>query len=305
MIIGYNFYGEKDNLIYKTDVYHPSYDKIALQNLTIDELFVDEDITIPCTTNKPTGWNYRTVINAKFQNSLEGGSIQANNFRIEKIQIQRREVDEVEWQSIGEIIYNPNKRTLYELIDKNIQNNFKYQYSLLPVAASVLGNRITSKEILADFEGVFISDKNNNYRLLYNINTNPIQHNMSNTTFEPLNAQFPIIVDGNLNYRSGGIKALFISTETSNKNGKINIKSEKLSRSRLMNFLKNKKPKVLRQDNGEIMLIRIVGSPQEEHVDNLSGIAYINFNFVEIGNMDSETLKANDILISVGDEFNE
>jgi len=300
MIIGYNFFGEENNLIYKTEVYHPSYNKIELKNLTLDELFVDEDITIPCIVDKPDGWNYRTVLDAKFQNSLEGGSIQANNFQIEKIRFQRREVDDVEWHDVGEIEYKPNERLLYEMIDKNIQNNFEYQYSLLPITATVLGNRVTSDEIIADFEGVFLSDKNNNYKLIYNIETDALQHNTSNAILEPLNAQYPIVIDGNLDYKSGSIKALFVSTDTANRHdGKVSIKSEKLKRDKLMKFLKNKKPKVLRQDNGETMLIRIVGKPEEEYVDNITGIAYISFKFVEVGGMDSETLKANNMLVGL------
>lgn len=304
MIIGYNFFGEKDSLVYKTEVCHPTYNKIELKNLTLDELFIDEDITIPCTIDKPNGWNYRTVIDAKFQNSLEGGSIQANGFQIKKIRFQKREVDEVVWQDVGEIKYNPSEQLLYEVVDKNIQNGFEYQYSLLPMTATVLGDRIVSDEVTANFEGIFLSDKYNNYRLLYNIETETIQHNTSNAILEPLNSQYPIVVDGNLDYRSGGVKALFVSAETSNRaDGKVSIKSEKLSRDRLMNFLKNKKPKVLRQDNGETMLIRIVDRPQEEYIDNIHGLAYVNFKFVEIGGMDSETLKANDILIGLEEDF--
>lgn len=300
MIIGYNFFGEENNLIYKTEIYHPSYNKIELKNLTLDELFIDEDVTIPCTVNKPDGWNYRTVLDAKFQNSLEGGSIQANNFQIEKIRFQRREVDDVEWQDVGEIKYTPNEKILYEMIDKNIQNNFEYQYSLLPMTATVLGNRVISDEIIANFEGVFLSDKNNNYKLIYNIETDALQHNTSNAILEPLNAQYPIVIDGNLDYKSGGIKALFVSTDTANRHdGKVSIKSEKLKRDKLMKFLKNKKPKVLRQDNGETMLIRIVDKPKEEYVDNITGIAYISFKFVEVGGMDSETLKANNMLVGL------
>ena len=204
----------------------------------------------------------------------------------------------------GEIEYDPSERLLYEIIDKNIQNDFEYQYSLLPMAGDVLGNRVISDEITADFEGIFLSDKNNNYKLMYNIETNAIQHNVANAILEPLNSQYPIIIDGNLDYRSGGVKALFVSTDTANRHdGKVSIKAEKLGRERLMKFLKNRKPKVLRQSNGETMLIRIVDKPQEEHMNNVNGIAYVSFSFVEIGSMDSETLKANDILIGLEEEF--
>ena len=304
MILGYSMFHGKDNLVYKTNVYHPSYSKIELKNMTVDELYIDEDITIPYTIDKPDGWNYRTVIDSKFNNSLESGSVQANNFQIEKVRFQRRLTDEVEWQDVGEIEYKPDDQLLYEVIDKNIQNDFEYQYSILPITATVLGNRVVSDEIVSEFEGIFLSDKNNNYRLLYNIETDSMQHNISTAILEPLNSQYPIVIDGNLDYRSGGIKALFVSTETANRNdGKVTIRAEKLGRDRLMKFLKNRKPKVLRQPNGETMLVRVVDKPQEEYMNNITGIASVSFKFVEIGGMDSETLKANDILIGLEEEF--
>mgnify|MGYP000889803743 CR=1 FL=1 len=304
MILGYSMFHGKDNLVYKTNVYHPSYNKLELKNMTVDELYIDEDIAIPFTIDKPNGWNYRTVIDSKFNNSLEGGSVQANNFQIERVRFQRRLTDEVEWQDVGEIEYNPDEKLLYEVIDKNIQNDFEYQYSILPITATVLGNRVVSDEIVSEFEGIFLSDKDNNYRLFYNIEPDSMQHNISTAILETLNSQYPIIVDGNLDYRSGGIKALFVSTETASRNdGKVTIRAEKVGRDRLMKFLKNRKPKVLRQPNGETLLVRIVGKPQEEYLSNITGIAYVNFQFVEIGSMDSETLKTNDILIGLEEEF--
>lgn len=304
MILGYSMFHGKDNLVYKTNVYHPSYNKIELKNMIVDEIYIDEDITIPYTTDKSDGWNYRTVIDSKFNNSLEGGSIQANNFQIEKIRFQRRLADEVVWQDVGEIEYKPDDQVLYEVIDKNIQNDFEYQYSILPITATVLGSRVVSDEIVSEFEGIFLSDKNNNYRLFYNIETDSMQHNISTAILETLNSQYPIVIDGNLDYRSGGIKALFVSTETANRNdGKITIRAEKLGRDRLMKFLKNRKPKILRQPNGETMLVRIVDKPQEEYMNNITGIASVSFRFVEIGGMDSETLKSNGMLIGLEEEF--
>lgn len=304
MILGYSMFHGKDNLVYKTNVYHPSYNKLELKDMTVDELYIDEDITIPYTIDKPDGWNYRTTIDAKFNDSLEGGSVQANNFQIEKVRFQRRLTDEVEWQDVGEIEYKPNEQLLYEVIDKNIQNDFEYQYSILPITSTVLGNRVVSDEIIADFEGIFLSDKNNNYKLFYNIETDSVQHNISIASLKPLNSRYPIIIDGNLDYKSSGIKALFISAETADRNdGKVTIRAEKLGRDRLMKFLKNRKPKVLRQPNGDTMLIRIIDNPQEEYVNNITGIAYVSFKFEEVGGMDSETLKANDILIGSEEEF--
>lgn len=304
MIMGYSLFGDSQSLVYKTELHHPSYNKIDLSNMTLDEIFVDEDIAIPFTAEKNEGWNYRTVVNAKLQNSIEGGSVQANNFQISAIRFQRREIDEVEWQDIGEVEYRPNEQLLYEVMDKNMQNNFEYQYSLLPITQSVLGNRVVSESVTAEFSGIFLSDKNNNYSLIYDDINQTIENNISNSIVTPLNSKYPIVIDGNADYKSGSINGVFISTSKDKmNNGEMSIKMEKLSRDKTMKFLKNKKPKVLRQPSGETMLIRIVDNPQEDVYNINTGMSHINFNFVEIGGMDSETLKANDILLGIQEEF--
>jgi hypothetical protein len=59
-----------------------------------------------------------------------------------------------------------------------------------------------------------------------------------------------------------------------------------------MKFLKNKKPKILRDSAGRYYLISITGNPKEIPNNGLQGsIAEVDFQFVEIGNpYDSKTI---------------
>lgn len=305
MIIGYDPFGyQLQGNSFITNVYHPNYNKIELKNMTLDEIYIDEDITISNSTEKPNGWNYRTVLDAKLQGNIEGGSISAGGLEIEKIRFQRRLSDELYWEDIGQIDYKPHEQLLYEVIDKFVQNDFTYQYSLVPYTSNVMGNRVTSDEITVAFDGVFLSDKNNNYKLFYDIETDDIEHNIASAILQPLNSKYPIVSYGEANYKSGGITATFLSIETVNRyDGKITIKAEKLGRQRLMEYLTNRKPKVLRHQNGETMLINIVGTPKEIPDNNINGKMGVSFNYVEVGGTDSETLKANDMLIGFEEEF--
>ena len=305
MIMGYNLFGSPDKRCYQHRIFHTSYDEISVSNMIIDDLFVDEDvIKIPFTPDADIEWTYKTIMRAQFKGNLEAGSVEANNFEIERIRFQRRQKDGVEWQDIGDLNYSPDKKLLYEVIDKNIRNDFEYEYALLPLTNSVSGRRIISNPITADFEAIFLSDRENNYSLLYNTTSDSINHNISSVAIELLNSQYPIVIDGNLDYKSGGITALFVSAETENKkDGTVSINAEVLGRQKLMSFLKNKKPKVLRQPNGEIMLIRVVDKPQEIPEGKIEGLASVQFNFVEVGGMDFDTLRANDILLQIEEEF--
>lgn len=292
MLIGYDFFG---GFCFQTKICHPSYNEVKLSHGQYDEIYIDENILITSENVKPDNWGFATVLNAKFRNNLEGGSISADGSVIKKIKIQRRNIDELQWIDVMEIPYSD--KLFYEVIDKYVQNDFIYQYSLVPIAESVEGIRTISGNIRVNFEGTFISDSDNNYKLLYDVEFDNIEHVNPSSILEPLNSQYPVVTYSNLDYRKSNITATFISPESIN--GVININMEKQGRDKLLAFIKNRKPKIIRSQNGEIMLISIIGNPSEEPNNNVNGIAKISFSFVEIGRIDNNTLSANGLIKKV------
>lgn len=301
MLVGLDFF--EDDL-FTGKIYHFDYKRVEVYKGVIDHIYIDENINIPKSVEKPEEWMFTTVLNAKLNENLEGGSIEAGNKTIEKILFQRRKSDQLEWESITEIEYTRRDRVLYEAIDKFVANKEIYQYSIIPIASSILGNRVESKEVEANFEGLFISDNDSNYHLLYNLEYDAIENNISNATFAPQNAKYPIIVHSNLDYSSLGFTALFTSTEsTKRENNEIDIRAEKLGRENFMNFLKNGKPKVYRNSSGILKLVSTIGNPVETPHDEISGLSNVSASFVEIGDMNGETLRANGLQISLTDVY--
>ena len=304
MLIGINFFNEENNVVFSNPLYHPSYDRLEMYDGVINQVYIDEDITIPYSSEKPEDWRYLTVLNFKADGSLEGGSIGANNVQIEKIRFQKREWDELEWHDVAEIEYKPNEKIFYEAIDKYVANDFVYQYSIIPMTATILGNRIVSGEVTAKFEGAFISDRDSNYELLYDLELSDIDNNTSNAIFEPRNAKYPIVVHSNLDYSSFDITATFVSAETmAQSNGVANIRMERLGKDKLLQFMKNGKPKIYRDHHGNLKLVSVVGKPKESPYNNVGGISKLSFSLVEIGSMDSETLSANNLLEGLAEVF--
>ena len=78
---------------------------------------------------------------------------------------------------------------------------------------------------------------------------------------------------------------------------------DKLGRDKLMEYLTNQKTKVLRHQNGETMLVNIVGTPKFIPDNKINGKMGVSFNYIEVGGMDSDTLKANGMLIGFEEEF--
>lgn len=303
MIIGFNALGEEDNLVFSNKLCHMNYNKVEITGGMIDQLYIDENILIPYSTEKDINWKFTTSILARFKENLEGGSVEADNIQIEKIRFQKRRWDELEWHDVAEIEYQQDKKILYEAIDKYVANDFVYQYSIIPITSTILGNRVTSDEITVKFDGIFISDKDSNYGLIYDIELSDIEHELSNALFKPISGKFPITVQPETDYELFNITSTFISVETAKTGGsEIDIRMERLGKDRLLKFMKNGKPKVYRDYNGRLKLVSVTGNPKEIPMIK-GGIAKLSFSLVEIGEMDSETLRANNMLQGLVEVF--
>lgn len=302
MFIGYDFFGLDDGVVFDNVLSHRKYDNIEVYEGIIDQLYIDEDVTIPYTTEKFDGWRYNTVVNAKLDGSLEAGSVQAGGLQIERVRFQKRRWDELKWHDVAELEYIPERNVYYEAIDKNVANEFEYEYSLLPVTATIFGNRITTDSIQAKFSGVFLSDIRHNYKLIYDVDISEIESVMSNSVFEPLNSKYPIVVHSNLDYGKFDVRATFLSTDTE-KDGKINIRMERLGKDKLMEFMKNGQPKMYRDHLGNAKIVAVVGNPKEIPNNNIDGLSSLSFSLVEIADFTGEGLRESNLLEGLVEVF--
>ena len=298
MFIGYDFFNLNNGSNFIDILPLSEINYIEIYSGLIDDIYIDETTDSIFSVDKPELWAFSTVLYAKFNENLEAGSVAAGGFTIDKIKIQKREIDDFSWSDVAELTYNPNEKLLYEQFDPVVANNFIYQYSLLPMAAEVVGNRVLSNNVEVDFEGVFLSDQTNNYQLLYDATVNDITHIVPNTKFEPLNAQYPIISYSSLDYAEWGINATFISATTkNNSNGIVNIRAEQKGRKEVLAFLKNKKPKIYRDMHGNLKLVTVVDNPTEKLNSSINGLGELGIKLVEIDATDSETLKQYNLLV--------
>ncbi|WGT38003.1 hypothetical protein QH639_19575 [Lysinibacillus sp. 1 U-2021] len=290
-----SFLGFEDGCVFETFNSHQNYHSINVNFGLIDQLLIDGDLNTSDTIEKTNNFTYDTVINGNLQNNLEFGSLNNNGVEISKLRFQKRKVDEQFWVDVSELNYEINTKKYYETVDKYVANDFEYEYSLIPIANEVTGNRIISNRIKVDFDGYFISDKDNNYRIFYGAQMGNIEHVSPSTVFEPLNSKYPVVSYGQLDYRKASLSGTILSSSTI-KNDFPDIKSQKLEKQQLLYFLKSKRPKVFRGMDGEIMLIQITDNPVEETNNDAIGIANVSFSFIEIGDMESNTLKINGML---------
>lgn len=290
MIIGFDCFGTEQGTTFQdTNIINKAY-SLELSNGIFDEVFVTEDI-ISSYNNSREEWNYKVVLDAKFQNNLEGGSVDLGGIPILQVAFQKRKKEDLEWENVATLDYNTLTR-VYSIVDKYIQNDCDYEYCIFPLTSGIYGKRVIA-EITSDFDGIFLTDKDNNYKLYYNVEHGDIEHVRQSLLLEPLDSKYPIVIEGSLDYRRSSIKATVLCDEIVKSNNPFdNKRLEKENRDKLLTFLKNHKPKIYRSANGDYIMIVILGNPRFIPDNNFNQIiGDISFEFVEIDNIDNDTLK--------------
>lgn len=292
MIIGYDFFGLGVNgNVFDTAIPTSQIDELKMGAGIYDELFISVDTDIDSSNVKPTTWAIKNIMHAKFQEDLEGGTLDADGHIINRIQVYRKPVSKAKgWLLIGQFDYSIDFNA-YAFTDITAENGVTYEYAIVPVANTILGSMTTSQPVKAEYEGVFISDLKSNYKMELDLEVGAITYNRNMAVMTPLNGAHPVVTYGNQNYRSGNIKFLEVSKEQRDSGGKkIDGRKEYEVRSSIVNFLNNGVSKIIRNDNGEVMVIATSGVKSTPKKGALQNIHDLEFNFIELGELSYSTL---------------
>lgn len=305
MIIGYDFWGDfynydnnentsfiiEDNDGVAFDTCNPlrNVNTFTLQGGTFDELHITKDSVEIDNTTEKTDWTINTVLLAKFENSLVAGTIGIDGRDMYKIELRKRRKGEDTFQTYFSIDFDLSEN-LYTIIDKLIENEEAYEYCIRGVAKDDNGKDIYSNdslpaEIYISYEHTHLFDSTDSFDLIYDLRIGTISNQIGANTIETLGSQYPYVIYGQTNYLTGSIECLLVSEESAT--GSVNVRSEKELRKKILSFLNNKQCKVLKNEDGTYMLIKIIGTPSLIPSSEILGIYQVNFEYVQIGNADN------------------
>ena len=285
LILGYDSFLPK-----YSDVSLPSngYYRLELQNAIFDAIEGFDDISKIYSSAKEE-WSYNCIINGEFRNDLEAGNIDTNGQDVKYILFQKRKIDELQWNTIAKLDYDKAIK-LYQIMDYYIENAQPYEYCIVPLTATVQGDRSEVVEITPDYDGIWLTDSQNNIKLFYNLEQGDVEFTKPRSSTETLGGKYPIVTySGNLDYKKGTVRAMVLSDASMG--GEIDIYQEKINRNNIVNFLKSWKPKLYRNStNGEMMMIATINNPKFSHNNDLVGqIGTISFDFEEVGDITNDT----------------
>ena len=161
----------------------------------------------------------------------------------------------------------------------------------MPVANKIAGELNKSEPQKVEYEGVYISDTENNFRIELDFQQDTIQHNRNSALITPLNGKYPIAVFGKQDYRTSSLTFLPISQKQIDTGGTdINGRDERTVRDKVTSFLNNGKAKILRNDNGDVMIIasqNVQTNPKETYLPDIQSV---KFDYAELGRINSSDL---------------
>lgn len=296
MFLNYSVLSTTNLQITPTPPFKPT--TIALFNAIFDEMYVDNILSANnefSNNGEKQDWGNTTIMKAEFNQDLEAGSFGATGFIVTSLRFKKKKVDEFKWTTFCEMPYdNTQARNSFIVYDKLTENQVNYDYAICAVCANegnIEGYIKYIGSVKSEFDDCYIFGEadNNFYKLSYNFTQGNVDVVMPNTVVNMLSGtKYPVtLYNADTQYKKGSVQCyLFADID-----GDIDIRQEKALREQIMNFLCDKKPKIIKAEDGTFMLINITDTPQLIPNGKRIGLYQLSFKFVECGDIyDEQTL---------------
>ena len=295
--LNYNFFADGDAL----NTAPSSVDNITnvkLTNSIFDHFNVTKNTSTVVSTSIPTGWDYDTIMNASFNNNIDAGNVNYLINQISSIKIKRRKQGDFDWLTLATIPINRVEDLSFIFNDLLNQDNVTYEYALVPIIGEIEGQYLINS-IMSQFNGVFIGNAETIYKFLYEVKYSSNQRNQQVGVFQVLGQQYPIVVaNGALSYESGNVTATILNDDFE-KTGIIDRAEIVKQKDALKNFLTDKKPKILKDWNGNIWLCIVNSNIDVSYKEGTGmGIPIISFDWTEIGESNNQQSLYNNGILS-------
>ena len=253
---------------------------ITLGNGIYDDLFITKNYNM-VITNSNKEWDFDTVLHAMFKDNLLAGNIEFALNTITSIRIKQREKGKFDWITIYDIPINSIEDLAFVRSYKYCKGNTDYEFAVLPVLNNTIEGNMSVVECESKFTGAYLMERDSSIQMVINFESTQ-QRNHSSITIQTLGRTKPFyITNGMSNYESGSINVVFIQFDNCEPNTKTGAKYRK----NIYDMLTNKKPKILKFDDGRTYIIGITDAiSQTSDVD----IPVSTITWTEIADIDSE-----------------
>ena len=287
-LIGYNFCADGNALDpTPTDVNNITYTRA--QNGIFDHFNVSRDTSFDYSSIIPTDWDVNTLMNADFAGNTSAGNVAQVASGVTSVRVKRRVKGTFDWIMIREIPISKPEDLSFVITDNLNAYNVEYEYAFVPMMEDVEGSYII-ESILSKFEGVFICDIDTVFKFYAGVEYDDNDAVQQVGVFQPFNRKYPIIVSNSITqYQTGSIGGWVLPEDYEDTHvfDRSKIVKEKEV---LLNFLMNKKPKILKDMNGNNWLVYFTGNPTVTYDNNYGqGMLKVAAQWTEVGDPNNKT----------------
>lgn len=248
---------------------------------TYNQLYLSTD-TAMTVNNLKDEWNYDTKMNAVFDTTLDAGNSGFSLRNTDHVVIRRRECGTADWT----VVYVKKVESAADFnlhfIDKYARSGVEYEYSVSSFVNGVENSYLVNN-VYSEFDGYYITDKDCLYGTIYNVDSCDTTRTSTSQLVEMLNSKYMTVVSSSkLNCDSGSITGSFFQIDEAS--GRLLPEDGLHYRNALKNRLANKKPLILKVDDGRIWMIKVSGAVRDS-ASRHRDLRDISFEWVEIGDV--------------------
>lgn len=227
-------------------------------------------------------WTYDTVLNASFDENLEAGNSGFSMKNTEYMVIKRREIGTTKWITIFVRKINSKEDFEVNIRDTYCRAGVEYEYCISSIKNGVENSYII-RNVFSDFDGYYVTDKDEIYGTIYDVDGCDTSRNISAQVLKLLNSKYMTVVsNSSIDCDSGSVTGTFFKVNDDGQH--INIEASNQQRKTFINKLSNKKPLILKIKDGRIWMIKVINTPTDNSMQH-PNLRQISFEWVEVGDV--------------------
>lgn len=300
-ITNYDFVTEKEDISGLLSVQNYMIDEVYLYNAIFKHFNISSDTKITTSSDIPTEWGTNTIADCDFDTNINAGSVgKVSDIPIDGFIFKRRELGTFDWVDLTKTRVKTVDDFNFSFADFLVPSNADFEYALVPTFKDGSEGDYLIQSVHTEFNGVYVFDRDNHIKLMANVSYDSGARNVSIGTLQPIGKKYPVIIqNGSINYLTGGVSGTVF-----NDGFYTNHKIDRFAIAKLVqsytNFLVNGKSKILKDWNGNIWIVQIVGSPSIAYNQSTgNGVIDISFSWAEQGDWDNQQDLYNNGLIDI------
>lgn len=299
MIMGYNVMGER--MITDSISGIENITTVNISNAAYDDLYaakIDTSVK-PEQILPPEEWDSTTYFHAKMNGTIYSGNAEFSVNNTTNILVKRRKKGEFKWFTIFDIPANKAADYKFTVIDPYAPQG-DLEYAIVPIING-FESEYSIGGIYYNFSGLLIMEKEKNIWTIADISITEdknAQIGVANT----LAGKYPFVFyNGENNYFTGTVSASFLEFDD---DCSLLTEGDRIHKyyAEVMEFLNNKKPKIMKYDDGRIRLIAVTTPPNDTMEDSYDKHT-ISFSYTEIGSVYSNRDMNDFGFLEVGEEW--